>query len=99
MRQDCQTQSENYNNDCNYCHYCRFYNYCTVKKLNFAKKNPEKLIYFHEYLLNELREIKRAQDYISFWECKLIFKTREWRPDAENLELHSKGFFFSFSKI
>ena len=59
------------------------------------KKNPKKLINFHEYRLNALREIKRAQDYINFWECKLIFKTREWRPDAENLELYSKQFSFS----
>ena len=93
--QGCQTQSENHNNDHNYCHCCRFYNYCTVKKFNFTKKNPKKLIKFHECPLDEIREIKRAQEYINFWECKLIFKTREWRPDAENLELYSKRFLFS----
>ena len=92
--QGCQTQSENYNQYQNYCPYCRFYNYCTVKKLNFAKKNPKELINFHEYLLDELPEIKRAQSYVNFWECKLIFKTTEWKPDAENPELYSKRFLF-----
>ena len=36
--QGCQTQSEDYNNDCNYCHYCRFYNYCTVKNSILLKR-------------------------------------------------------------
>ena len=66
-----------------------------LKKFNFTKKNPKKLIKFHEYPLDEIQEIKRAQEYINFWECKLIFKTREWRPAAENLELYSKQFSFS----
>ena len=60
------------------------YIHYTIDELNAVKRGKQKLTRFHKNILKDLKEIKKVEPDINFWDEEGEFKFRNWQKGEES---------------